>query len=330
MKARVVRFHKTGGPEVLQLEEIDVPDPKPGEVRIRVKALGLNRAEAMFRAGQYVEEPVLPARLGYEAAGTIESVGAGVSGFKVGDAVSTAPAFSQNQYGMYGELVLAPVAAVIKHPASLSWEQAAAIWMQYLTAYGAIIDIGGLQPKDTLLIPAASSSVGLAAIQIANLVGATPIALSRTGQKRAVLLEHGARHVIATEEQDLVAEVKKITDGKGARMAFDPVGGPTVAKLAAALSPRGILFEYGALSSEPTPLPLWDLLGKSLTIRGYMLFEISGDPERLKRAEKFVVAGLSAGKLQPLIAKSFTLDEIVAAHRYLESNQQVGKIVVTV
>ncbi len=329
--ARVVRFHETGGPEVLKIEELDVRTPKAGEVRIAVKALGLNRAESMFRLGQYLEDPKLPSRLGYEAAGTIEAVGTGVKGFEVGDAVSTIPAFSQNDYGVYGDTALVPAFAVAKHPSSLSWEDAAAIWMQYATAYGALIDIAKLEAGDTLLIPAASSSVGIAAIQLANLVGATPIALTRTSRKKHPLLELGAAHVIATEEQDLVAEVKQLTGGKGARVVFDPVGGPTIAKLTGAMAEHGILFLYGALSTEPTPLPLFEVLGKMLTIRGYLLFEISGDTERLERAKKFIIDGLTSGKLKPIVAKTFDgLDQIVAAHRYLESNEQIGKIVVTV
>jgi NADPH:quinone reductase-like Zn-dependent oxidoreductase len=162
MKARIVRFHSVGGPEVLRIEELEVPAPGPGEVRIQVMALGLNRAESMFREDHYLERPTLPARLGYEAAGTIESIGPDVEGLKVGDAVSTVPSFSQNQYGVYGELAVVPATAVVKHPPQLSWEQAAAVWMQYLTAYGALIDIGGLTSGDVVLIPAASSSVGLA------------------------------------------------------------------------------------------------------------------------------------------------------------------------
>jgi NADPH:quinone reductase-like Zn-dependent oxidoreductase len=122
----------------------------------------------------------------------------------------------------------------------------------------------------------------------------------------------------------------KVTDGKGANIVFDPVGGPTIAKLTAAMAKRGILFLYGALSGEPIPLPLVEVLGKSLTIRGYMLFEITGDPQRLERAKKFILDGLSAGKLKLVVARTFTLDEIVEAHRFMESNQQVGKIVVTV
>src|SRR5436305_13223408 len=154
--ARVVRFHETGGPEVLRVEQAEVPPPGAGEVQISVKALGLNRAESMFRRGQYLEEPRLPARLGYEAAGTVAAVGPGVQGFKVGDAVSTIPSFSLNDYGLYGELANAPAHAVTRHPASLSWGEAAAVWMQYLTAYGALIGVGRLTRGDTVVIPAAS------------------------------------------------------------------------------------------------------------------------------------------------------------------------------
>ena len=328
--SRVVRFHRTGGPEVLQVDKVDVPPPGPGEVRIQVKALGLNRAESMFRSGQYLETPKPPSRLGYEAAGPVESVGPGVSGLEPGDAVSTIPAFLQGQYGVYGDLVVVPVAAVAKHPTNLSWNEAASIWMQYLTAYGALIDIAQMKAGDTVLIPAASSSVGLASIQLANMVGATPVALTRKGDKRQTLLNHGAKHVIVTDEQDLVAETQKLTSGKGARIVFDPVGGPTVARLTAAMAPRGILFQYGALSTEPTPLPLFDIIGKSITIRGYILFEITSDPDRLAKATEFVIGGLASGKLKPIIAKTFLFEQIVEAHRFLESNAQVGKVVVTV
>jgi NADPH:quinone reductase-like Zn-dependent oxidoreductase len=328
--ARVVRFHKVGGPEVLQIEDVPVPPPGKGEVQIKVKAIGLNRAESMFRRGQYLENPKLPARLGYEAAGTVSAIGPGVQGFKVGDAVSTIPSFSQNDYGIYGELANVPVHAVTHHPASLPWEAAAAVWMQYITAYGALIDIGKLKKGETVLIPAASSSVGLAAIQIANKVGAIPVALTRGSSKRPALKEAGAAHVIVTDEQDLVKEVMSITGNKGGRMAFDPVGGPTLKKLVDATARSGIIFLYGALSPEPTTLPLHQVLGKWITIRGYVMFEIARDPARLEQAKKFINDGLANGSLKPLIAKTFPLDQIVEAHRYLESNQQIGKIVVTV
>jgi NADPH:quinone reductase-like Zn-dependent oxidoreductase len=160
--SRVVRFDKTGSPDVLKIVDIEVPAPKKGEVRIRVKAIGLNRAESMFRSGQYLEDPKLPAGLGYEAGGEIESIGEGVEGFAIGDAVSVIPSFSLNAYGTYGELVLMPAYAVVKNPPNQSFEEAAATWMMFLTAYGALIDIAKLSAGDALLIPAAPSSVGLA------------------------------------------------------------------------------------------------------------------------------------------------------------------------
>jgi len=162
------------------------------------------------------------------------------------------------------------------------------------------------------------------------MVGAASIALTRTGAKRTRLKELGAAHVIATEEQDLVAEVERLTGGQGARVVFDPVGDPTLAKLAAAAARLGIIFEYGALSTEPTPLPLFNVLGKWLTIRGYVVVEITSDP-RLNEAKRFILDGLIKRALKPVIARTFhLLDKIVEANRYLESNEQIGKIVVTV
>lgn len=327
--SRVVRFHRTGDAEVLQIDEVDVAAPKAGEVQIRVKALGINRAEIMYRTGQYVIEPRFPAILGYEAAGLVEALGPDVIGFNIGDAVSVVPAFSFADYGMYGELVNVPVHALVKHPENLSFEEAAASWMMFVTAYGALIDIGNLQAGETVLIRAASSSVGLAAIQIANMVGAVPVALTRTSQKRQALLDAGAAHVIATEEQDLINEVMSITDGKGARMAFDPVGGAYAGQIFKVLGMQGIFFQYGALNAEDIPVPVMDVLGKHLTLRGYELFEITGNPEKLEQAKSFVNAGLASGKLHPVIDRTFAFEDIAKAHRHMEANAQVGKIVVT-
>ncbi len=327
--SRIVRFNQTGGPEVLQIVEEQVSPPKAGEVQIKVHTIGLNRAESMYRSGQYLEVPQLPSRLGYEAAGIVAAIGEGVTEFKVGDAVSTIPAFSMNQYGAYGELVNMPVHAVAKHPANLSWVEASAIWMQYTTAYGALVDIANTKSGDFVLITAASSSVGVAAIEIANLIGAIPVAMTRTSHKKDALLKAGAKYVIASEEQDIVAEVNKITNGKGVNVVFDPVAGPTITKLAEATAQGGIIFQYGALSTEPTPLPLFTILSKQLTIRGYTLFELSTNPARLAKAKQFVIDGLASGKLKPTIAKTFPFEQIIEAHRYMESNQQIGKIVVT-
>jgi NADPH:quinone reductase-like Zn-dependent oxidoreductase len=327
---RVVQFEKTGGPEVLQIVEISVPEPKENEVRIKVKALGLNRAESMFRKGQYLEAPKFPARLGYEAAGTVDAVGSGVTHVKVGEAVSVVPGFSLNQYGLYGELVLAPAPLVVKHASNLSFEEAAAIWMMYVTAYDGLIETAKVQAGDYVVIPAASSSVGIAAIQIANKLKAIPIALTRKSDKKDALLKAGAKHVVATEEQDLVAEINKITGGKGANVVYDPVGGATFSKLVEASAPGARLVLYGALATEPTVIPLLPMVGKLPVITASVIMTTSNNPAKLKVAIEFVNNGLKDGSLKPVIAKTFTLDQIVEAHKYLESNQQFGKIVVTV
>ncbi|WP_437610874.1 zinc-dependent alcohol dehydrogenase family protein [Erwinia sp. V71] len=328
--SKVVTFNRTGGAEVLEIIDVQVPAPAASEVRIRVHAIGLNRAEIMYRNGQYVIAPVFPARLGYEAAGVVDAVGENVNQFSPGDRVSVIPSFMFSEYGMYGEVVNAPVHAVVKHPENLSFEEAAASWMMYVTAYGALVEYGRLQAGQNVVIRAASSSVGLAAIQIARMLGARPIALTRSSDKRELLLNAGAAAVIATAEQDMVAEISRETAGQGAHIVFDPVGGPDVAKLTQVMAPQGMFFQYGALDSRDMLVPVFDILGKHLTLRGYELFEITTDPEKMARAKSFVSAGLRSGKLKPVIDKTFTLDEIADAQRYMETNGQVGKIVVTI
>ncbi|MFL9994952.1 zinc-dependent alcohol dehydrogenase family protein [Paraburkholderia sediminicola] len=327
---RVIRFHQHGGPEVLRIEDVAIPPPAQGEIQIRVKALGLNRAEALLRAGTYIETPALPSGLGLEAAGIVETVGKGVQGFAPGDAVSIVPPVSMVRWPAYGEVVTFPAELVVKHPPSLSWDAAAAVWMPYLTAYGALIDIGKLSGGDFVVVTAASSSVGLAAIQIANRVGATPIAVTRTSAKRQALLELGAAHVVASAEEDLAARLKAIAGPKGVRVVLDPIGGPIFEPLTDAMSRGGILIEYGGLSAEPTPFPLFTVLSKALTLRGYLVHEIVSDPARLAAAKAFILDGLTSGSLKPIIARTFPFDQIVDAHRFLESNEQLGKIVVTV
>ena len=327
--ARIACFHRHGGPEVLGIEEIEVPPPGPGEIRIHAKALGLNRADALLRAGSYIEQARFPSGLGLEAAGVVESIGDGVEDLSPGDAVSLVPPHSMVRWPVHSELVTVPAELAVKHPPSLGWEAAAATWMQYLTAYGALIDIARLQRGDFVAITAASSSVGLAAIQIANRIGAIPIAVTRSSRKAQVLREAGAAHVVASAEDDLEAALRAITGPAGVRVVLDAVGGPTFLPLTGAMTQGGILIEYGGLSPEATPFPLYNVLSKSLTLRGYLVHEITGDAARLAVAKSFILNGLGDGSLKPIIARTFPFEEIVAAHRYLESNEQFGKIVLT-
>lgn len=327
---KIVRFHELGGPEVLRMEELPSREPGHGEVRLRVQAIGLNRAESMFFHGQYLEDPQLPARLGYEAAGVVEAVGPGVDKSWLGKQVATVPAFSMNAYGVLGEEALSPVAALAECPNKLSPVEAAAIWMQYLTTYGALIEFGRLKKGDFVLITAASSSVGIAAIETARAEGAISIATTRTSSKKKDLIGLGADHVIVTEEEDLLVRVNEITGGKGADIVFDPVAGPMLETLANAAATHGTIFEYGALSGQPTPFPLIAVLSKWLTVRGYTLMEITTVPQKLANAKQYVYDRVQDGRFRPKIAKTFSFSQTVDAYRYLESNTQVGKIVITV
>jgi len=266
--ARVVRFHQYGDASVLKIENLDVPPPCVGEVQIDVKSIGLNRAEVMFRTHAYMQEAQFPSRLGFEAAGIVKTVGTSVTSFKKGDVVSLIPPTDVARWGTYGELANVLARNLVKHPRNISFEEAAASWMQYLTAWGALIEQAKLTAGDFVVVTAASRSVGIGAFQVAKAVGATVIATTRTRAKREALIDHGADHVVVTDEENLVARVMEITRGVGARVVFDPVGGPSFIPLTDSMARGGILLEYGALSTEQTPFPLFTVLGKSLTLKG--------------------------------------------------------------
>ena len=302
-------------------------EPGPGEVRLRVAAVGLNRAESMYFHGRYMEQPQLPSGLGYEAAGTVEAVGPGVDASLVGRQISTIPGYSMNVYPSLAEEIVVPVTALAELPASLSVVEAAAVWMQYATAYGALVYFGKVGPGDFVILPAASSSVGLAAIQIVKAQGGVAIAATRTSAKRAELLALGADHVIATEEEDFAARVAEITGGKGARIVFDPVGGDYVNTLAQATAEEGTIFLYGMLSGKLPTYPM-AAFGKGVALRSYTLHEMVR-LERLEPMKKYIYDHLADGSFKPKIAKTFPLAETVEAYTYLESNQQVGKVVIT-
>lgn len=328
--AKIVRFHALGGPEVLKIQEEPIPVPGKGEVRLSVKAIGLNRAEVMFRRGQYLEAPVLPSKLGYEAAGVVAAVGPDVDKSWLGKKASTVPAFLMTHYGVYGEVAIVPASALAVYPEKLTPEEGTSIWMQYLTAYGALITHAQITKGDFVIITAASSSVGIAAIEMVKAEGGTSIATTRKSRKKATLVEVGANHVIATEEEDFAKRVSEITGGKGARVIFDPIAGKGVELLAQAAALGGTIFEYGALAPEPTPFPLFAALGKGLSVRGYTLREVFADPKLREKAEKYVFDRVKAGSFKPRVDRVFPFAQIVEAHRYMESNEQIGKIVVSV
>ncbi|MGC0331742.1 NADPH:quinone reductase-like Zn-dependent oxidoreductase [Streptomyces sp. SAI-170] len=329
--SRTVRFHEFGGPEVLRVEDLDPGDPGPGEVRVRVDAIGVNRAEVLFRTGRYIE-PVrhLPARLGNEAAGVVEALGDGVTGLRIGQPVSVVPGFSHNDYGVYAERALVPAPFVLPRGEDTDPVTAAAVWMPYLTAYGAMLDVGGMRPGDTAVITAASSSVGLAAIQTAHRIGATPVAVTRTRAKRQQLLDAGATEVIVSDEDDVAARILSLTHGKGAEFILDAVAGPGVTDLVRATAPDGTLFLWGAQSNAPTPYPSFDLGMPAVNIRTFTMLEITRSAERLRRGRAYIESGLRLGHFEPVVDRVFELGEVAEAHAYLEGNGQVGKVVMRV
>jgi NADPH:quinone reductase len=328
---------------VLSVRQEAVAAPKKGEVRIKVQAIGLNRAENLFHQGFYMYTPKEDAGIGYEAAGTVEALGEGVTHLKVGDRVSTVPAFSMNDYGVYAERAIVPAYAAVPYPASLSAQEASAIWMQYLTAYGALIQHANLKKDEFVLITAATGALGVASIQIAKDIGAISIATTRSRDKVAALVRLGADHVVVTSEEDLVTRIREITNGQGAQVVYDAVGGQMFPKLIEATARFGRIVTYGALAPDAvsgTPFPWFPLIAKGITLRGHLIFELTCDPDRFgerapfdpewyPRAIQYTLERLESGAFKPLIAQVFAFDRILEAHDAVETNTAVGKVIVT-
>lgn len=325
---KAVRFDELGGPEVLKIEDVPAREPGPGEARLKVATVGLNRAESMYFHGHYLEQATLPSGLGYEVYGTVEAVGPDVDKSLIGKKVATIPGYSMNKYPSLAEVAVVPAHVLAAVPESLSPEEATAVWMQYGTAYGPLVTFGKVGAGDFVIITAASSSVGLAAIQIVKAQGGKSIATTRTSKKKQELLELGADYVIATEEEDLPARVKEITGGRMARVVFDPVGGDYMNVLGQATANGGHIFLYGMLSGKPTPFPM-ATFARGVNMRGTSISE-SSRPDTVEEMKKYIFDHLADGTFKPKIAKTFPFADAVKAYQYLESNQQVGKIVITV
>ncbi|WP_433153500.1 zinc-dependent alcohol dehydrogenase family protein [Actinomadura nitritigenes] len=324
--ARVVVFDEIGGPEVLRVVEEPAGEPGPGEVRLRIEAFAVNRLDELTRSGASPVPIRLPhARLGCEGTGIVDALGPGVDGLGVGDAVLITAVPDMTSNGTYADYTVLPAARVVKRPAGLTPAKAAALWVAYSTAYGALVEKAKMQPGDNVLITAASGTVGLAAIQIANQIGAVPIAVTRHTAKRDELLAAGAAAVIATDQDDLAKAASLLTGGAGADIILDSVMGPGLADLAAAAKRfTGTLVTVGWLDPRPAPYP-----SNAITTHRYMSFEHTLDPAAVRRIAAFLFAGLRSGAVDPAVDRVFALEEIVEAHRYLESGRQApGKIIV--
>jgi NADPH:quinone reductase len=324
--SRVVILDRFGGPEVLQLVDEPPAEPAAAEARVELEAIGVNRLDQMVRAGTAPRAIALPhARLGVEGTGRVDALGAGVEGVAVGDPVIVTAVPDMGVNGTYADHIVVPAERLVPRPATLDAITAAALWVSYSTAYGAMIEKAGVRPGDHVLITAATGGVGLAAIQIAAGIGAIPIAVTRHAANRDALLAAGAAATIATDEDDLTATVQGLTAGRGVDTIVDSVMGPGLATVAEAARPGGSLVSVGWLDPRPAPFPV----SPPLTIHRYMSFEHTLDPTVVQRIAAFLTAGLRFGAIAPKVGRVFPLDEVEDAHRHLEEGAGIGKIVLT-
>jgi len=339
---RAVVITKNGGPDVLRVEERPDPPVGPGEVRVAVRAAGINFADTMARAGIYPEAPKPPSVVGYEVGGEVESVGEGVEDFKPGDRV-----LAGTRFGGYAELVSVPVNQVYALPDGLSFEQGAAVPVNYATAYASLVIMGGLKADERALIHAAAGGVGIAATQIAKSVGAE-IFGTASGSKHDAIRDQGVNHAIDYRNQDFEAEVMRITGGQGVDVAIDAIGPSSFRKSYRSLRQGGRLIMYGASEVQtgetrdiravlkgfarmPTAtMPWWKSMGMISENKGVFGLNMLAwwDKEKsLDRAIEPLLEGLGKGELVPVVAEAFEFDRAPEAHRYIAERRNIGKVV---
>ena len=341
---RAVVITKHGGPEVLKVEERPDPEVGPGEIRVAVKASGINFADMMARSGVYPDAPKPPSVVGYEVAGEIESVGDGVEGYTVGDRV-----VAGTRFGGYAELVsVRAEGQVLKLPDSLTFEQGAAIPVNYATAYAGFVLMGGLREGDRALIHAAAGGVGIAATQIAKDIGAEVFGTASASKHDAIRAQ-GVDHPIDYRSTDFAEEVMRITEGEGVDVVMDAIGPTSFKRSYKILRQGGRLIMFG-LSEVQTgekrdlpavlkglvqmplaTLPWWKSLSLMNENKGVFGLNMLSwwDREGLARALEPLQAGVAAGTYVPVVAESFPFEEAPAAHRYLGEGKNIGKVVLT-
>jgi len=339
MKNRIVRFSEFGGPEVLKIFDEPLVTPGEGDVRIKVKALGLNQAEVMLREGRYVGKPNLPSRIGIEASGIIEEIGSGVKNYNIGDEVCTIPFLSWdendswtnnsiNKYGTYGDTSIIPAWTITKKIKHQSFEEAAAAWCPYLTAWGGIVYNTNIIERKSCLITGASSSAAIGAMQIAKIYGLKTIGVSRTLNKENELKKIGYDSVLALTDPNIEQHIMDATDGIGFDLAYDCVGGEHFYKLVNTVKARGLIVNYGNLDLNYSKIYTLPLLAKRVHIRFHSIFDtMRFDSQRIQGVE-WINEQMENKILNPIISKVFPLDNIVDSHKYLAEGNQLGKTVV--
>ena len=320
---RAIRIHEFGDANQLSYEDVPLPEPKPGEVRVKVAAVGLNFVEIYQRNGWYsVARPFTP---GAEFAGVVDALGNGVTGFKIGDPVGTA-----NGEGGYAEYALCPAARLVAVPAAITLEHAAAVLLQGMTAHYLALSTYPLKPGDTALIHAAAGGVGQLLVQIAKKQGATVIATVSTAEKATLAQEAGADHVILYSEQDFEAETKRLTGGQGVNVVYDGVGKTTFDQGLNCLKPRGYMVLFGQASGRVDPINPQVLNQKGslfLTRPGMGAYLLTRDELLWRSGDLF--KWMASGELRVRISHTFPVGQAASAQTYMEERRTMGKVLLT-
>jgi NADPH2:quinone reductase len=319
-----IRIRKTGGPEALHWEEVELAEPGPGQVRIRQEAAGLNFIDVYHRTGLYKHE--LPFTPGVEGAGIVDAVGDGVSNVKAGDRVAYA-----GPLGGYAEERLIDADRVVKLPKDISTEQAAGMMLQGMTAQMLLRSVFPVHEGDTILVHAAAGGVGLIMCQWAAALGATVIGTVGTEEKAELARAHGCAHPIVYSKQEFVAEVKRITDGEKLPVVYDSVGRDTFLKSLDCLKIRGLMVSFGNASGPPAPFPPNMLAQKgSLYLTRPTLFHYIATREQLEQSADELFGMVSSGKVKVEVQQRFALRDAADAHRQLEARKTTGSTIFTI
>jgi NADPH2:quinone reductase len=327
---RVVKFDQYGGPDVLQLRATTCPEPGIGEVRVKMQALALNRANSLFRTGKYLFEAQFPSRIGTEGVGVIDAIGKDVSGFTLGQRVNLLPPINESESGYAADYNTVKQETLLPSPTKLDSRHSATVWVPFLTLYHLFVEQGLATSGKWVVLPAASSSVSLAANQLARFLGAKTIGITRTSTKLTALKKAGYDAIVVAEDEDISKRIIEISAG-GADFVFDPVGGPQLEPLINSVKRGALINIYGLLDDAKTNLPIFALMNSGATLRSYTVYELVSDPQRMQAAIEYFLPLFEAGHLTPVVDEQhYSLDQIQAAFSRLESNNQLGKVVVSI
>lgn len=322
MLTHAIRFSAHGGPEVLRWETVDLPDPGPGELRIRHQAIGVNFIDTYHRTGLY---PVaLPSGLGQEGAGVVEAVGPRVTEFRPGDRVAYCGG-ALSPVGAYSEVRNFPAERAVRLPDDISFETAAAVMLKGLTAQFLVRRTHRVQPGDTVLIHAAAGGVGLLLVQWAKQLGATVIATAGNDEKAELVRAHGADHVIVYTRENFTERTRALTNGRGVDVVYDSVGRATFLGSLDSLRPLGLMVSFGNASGKVEPFDIGLLAQKgSLFLTRPTLFTYIARREDLLAMAEELFAAIRQGWLDVKIGQRFPLSQAAEAHRALESRRTIG------